>query len=191
MLANYRSEVLTGITEATTVDEGTWDSNTDLQEFVAFQHSQLESQLSDQAYEPGFQESASALTEGSDPFRQHPPDLSLSHTSSSASYELGTQPFQTSVLEMGTYSEAQTLPSSAGRHQQLRLPVVQASQEKVRCTWPGCLRVLKKDSHTRHVNECHLGKVMDVCTGCGREFSHMYMKKVHVCHGPLSRRRRS
>ncbi|KAJ8585808.1 hypothetical protein M405DRAFT_844294 [Rhizopogon salebrosus TDB-379] len=173
MLANCRSV-------APMADEDIRDSNTDLQEIMAFKHSQ--SQLSDPAYEPRFQGSANALTEGSGPFRQHPPDLSFSHTSesSSASYELDTQPFEISVLEMGTYSEAQTLPgSSAGRHQQLLLPVVQAGQEKLRCTWPGCLSVIKKDSHARHMNECHLGKVVGVCTGCGREFSRMYMKKDH------------
>jgi hypothetical protein len=109
-------------------------------------------------------------------------DLSISH----ASHSVATQPFSF-VPEIGTCSDAQ--PLSGGRHQQLRLPTVQGGEEKVRCTWLGCSRVVKRDSHARHVDECHLRKVRDVCTGCGRGFSRMYMKKNHLCQGPLSKRR--
>jgi hypothetical protein len=112
-------------------------------------------------------------------------DLSISHTSGSVSTQLFSL-----VPEMGTPSEAQPLSdSSAGRHHQLRLPIVQGGEEKVRCSWLGCSRVVKRDSHARHVNECHLRKVRDVCTGCGRGFARLYLKKNHLCHGPSSKGR--
>jgi hypothetical protein len=106
-----------------------------------------------------------------------------------ASHSVVTQPFSF-VPEMGTSSEAQPLSDfSASRHDQLRLPIVQGGEEKVRCTWLGCSSVVKRDSHARHVNECHLRKVRDVCTGCGRGFARLYMKKNHLCHGPSSKHR--
>ncbi|KAJ8581053.1 hypothetical protein M405DRAFT_643392 [Rhizopogon salebrosus TDB-379] len=112
-------------------------------------------------------------------------DLSISHVSRSVSTQLFSF-----VPEMGTSSEAQALcDSSAGRHHQLRLPIVQGGEEKVRCSWLGCSSVVKRDGHARHVNECHLGKVRDVCTGCGRGFARLYQKRNHVCHGPSSKRR--
>ncbi|KAJ8580129.1 hypothetical protein M405DRAFT_834856 [Rhizopogon salebrosus TDB-379] len=174
MLASCQSE-------ATMMNEDTRDSSTDLRGILAFQH--LQGQSSDQAYDALFQESVNTLSERADlPFRQPPPDLSISH----ASHFVATQPFLF-VPEIGTCSDAQ--PLSGGRHQQLRLPTVQGGEEKVRCTWLGCSRVVKRDSHARHVDECHLRKVRDVCTGCGRGFSRMYMKKNHLCQGPLSKRR--
>jgi hypothetical protein len=180
---------------------------------LALQH--LQSQVSIQAYDPLSPEPADTLREGADfHFRQLSPgllfvtlvpclknaypirtlDLPFSHISGPVpvDYELDAKPFQSFVPEMGTCSEEQTLScSSASRHQQLRLPVVRAGQKKVRCTWLGCSRVVKKDSYARHVDECHLGKVRDVCTGCGRVFPRMYMKKDHLCHGSSSKRRSS
>jgi hypothetical protein len=112
-------------------------------------------------------------------------DLSISL----ASHSVVTQPCSL-VPEMGTSSDAQPLSDfSASRHDQLRLPIVQGGEEKVRCTWPGCSSVVKRDSHARHVNECHLRKVRDVCTDCGKGFVRLYMKKNHLCHGPSSKRR--
>ncbi|KAJ8584381.1 hypothetical protein M405DRAFT_826937 [Rhizopogon salebrosus TDB-379] len=177
MLASCQSE-------ATMMNEDTRYSSTDLQGILAFQN--LQGQLSDKAYGSLSQEFVNTLPEWADlPFRQPSPELSIYH----ASRSISTQPFSF-VPEMGTSSEAQALSGpSAGRHQRLCLPIVQGGEEKVRCTWLGCSRVVKRDSHARHVNECHLRKVRDICAGCGRGFSRLYMKKNHLCHGPLSKRR--
>ncbi|OAX32661.1 hypothetical protein K503DRAFT_776442 [Rhizopogon vinicolor AM-OR11-026] len=157
---------------------------------LAFRH--LQNQLSDQSegYVP--EESVGItgtfnLPQGADPDPPPlSPDLPLSD-SGSVGYELGTQatqPFQSFIVEYGTYSSG----SSASRHQELRLPIVQGGQDKVICTWPGCSKVVNEDNHFRHVNEAHLRKVRDVCTGCGRAFPRMYMKKKHICRGLFKRR---
>ncbi|KAG1800488.1 hypothetical protein EV424DRAFT_1545725 [Suillus variegatus] len=73
--------------------------------------------------------------------------------------------------------------SSANRDQQPCLPiqVAQAGKDRVKCTWSGCSRTLKKDSLTRHVNEMHRRKVKAVCDGCGRGFARPYMFRGHIC----------
>ncbi|KAG2112742.1 hypothetical protein BD769DRAFT_56606 [Suillus cothurnatus] len=94
-------------------------------------------------------------------------------------YELGEQTF---VPQHGPRSEGETLPGSSSRlDPQSSLPTVQGNQDKVKCTWPGCSKFVKKWSRTRHVNETHLQKVRAVCESCGRGFTRLYMKKDHVC----------
>ncbi|OJA09595.1 hypothetical protein AZE42_12422 [Rhizopogon vesiculosus] len=147
MLATCQSEVAS-------VDEGAWNSSTNLETIfsdevqtitpatanegnaislsttlsllsqpLVFQHSQR--QVSGQEYGPHSQEFVNTLSEGADP-----PELLFSDTPVSAGYELGTQPFQF-IPEYST-SEGQTLShSSANRHQELRLSVVQGGQEKI------------------------------------------------------------
>ncbi|KAG1749445.1 hypothetical protein EDB19DRAFT_1904546 [Suillus lakei] len=146
-----------------------------LPELLAFR-----GQLSDQYYRP--LESARVmgpLPEDVDPpFGQLPQDL-LRGTSSSMSYELSVQPF---LHQHGTYSEGRTLSgSSARRDQSLPSPIVQCSQDKVKCTWPGCSKFVKKDNRTRHVNETHLRKVKAVCAGCGKRFTRPYLRRDHIC----------
>jgi hypothetical protein len=107
-------------------------------------------------------------------------------TSSSVTDEVGVQPFHLSAPQHGTYSEGQTLSGpSTSRYQESHIPVVQDSQESVKCTWPGCSRVVRKDGYNRHVDETHLRKVKAVCARCGRAFSRIYMKKNHelTCRG--------
>ncbi|OJA20117.1 hypothetical protein AZE42_04108 [Rhizopogon vesiculosus] len=163
---------------------------------LAFQH--LQNQLSDQSEGYNYIPEESVGITGTFNLPQGvdldppplSPDLPLSD-SGSVGYELGTQPFQSFIVEYDTYSDGQTSSgSSASRHKELRLSIVQGGQEKVICTWPGCSRVVNEDNHFRHVNEAHLRKVKDVCTGCGRAFPRMYMKKNHICRG-LSKRRSS
>lgn len=103
-------------------------------------------------------------------------DVSLCDTSS---YELDVQPF---VPQDSIYSEGKTSSGLLSRlSQRLPPPVMQDSQDKVKCTWPGCLKFVRKDSRTRHVNEIHLRKVKTVCAGCGKGFPRSYMKKYHIC----------
>ncbi|KAG2112746.1 hypothetical protein BD769DRAFT_1391865 [Suillus cothurnatus] len=75
-------------------------------------------------------------------------------------YELGAQPF---LPQHHTYSEGK------------------GSQDRVKCIWPGCSKFVRKENHTRHVNETHLRKIKTLCTGCGKEFTRSYMKKDHIC----------
>ncbi|OJA11234.1 hypothetical protein AZE42_11732, partial [Rhizopogon vesiculosus] len=141
--------------EAALVDEGAWNSSTNLETIfgdevqtitpatvngrnairlsttlpllsqpLAFQHSQR--QVLDQEYGPHSQEFVNTLSEEADP-----PEPLFSHTPVSGGYELSTQPFQF-IPEYST-SEGQTFShSSANRHEELRLSVVQGNQEKVR-----------------------------------------------------------
>ncbi|KAJ8594769.1 hypothetical protein M405DRAFT_808420 [Rhizopogon salebrosus TDB-379] len=99
---------------------------------------------------------------------------------------MDAQPFNfyPSTPQHGTYSEWQTLSDSSASYQESHIPVAQGDQEKVKCTWSGCLRVVKKNSYTRHVDEIHLRKVKALCARCGRAFPRMYMKKNHelTCH---------
>lgn len=85
-----------------------------------------------------------------------------------------------------------TSGSSAKRHPHLCLPVVLGGKEKVKCTWPGCSSILKKDSHTRHVDNIHLRTVKAICARCGREFTRTYAKTNHeiTCLGARSKRKR-
>ncbi|KAG1799302.1 uncharacterized protein HD556DRAFT_1346792 [Suillus plorans] len=90
------------------------------------------------------------------------------------------------LLQSDTYFDGKTISeseSSASRDQQPSLPiqVVQAGQDKVKCTWSGCSRALSKDSLTRHLNEFHRRKVKAVCVGCGKRFARPYMLKNHIC----------
>jgi hypothetical protein len=104
-----------------------------------------------------------------------------------ASHEMDAQPFDfyPSTPQPGTCPEWQTLSGSSISHQESHVPVAQGDQEKVKCTWSGCSRVVKKGSYTRHVNEMHLRKVKAVCARCGRAFPRTYMKKNHelTCRG--------
>ncbi|KAG1807558.1 hypothetical protein EV424DRAFT_233219 [Suillus variegatus] len=73
--------------------------------------------------------------------------------------------------------------SSASHDQQSSHPiqVAKAGQDKVKCTWPGCSKALRKDSLTRHINETHRRKVKAVCVYCGKRFARPYMLKNHIC----------
>ncbi|KAG2066375.1 hypothetical protein BDR04DRAFT_1121221 [Suillus decipiens] len=109
---------------------------------------------------------------------QRPSDALLCNTSSHVSYEL--QPF---VPQDGmSFEEKTTSGSSSTLNQRPPPPIVQEIQDKVKCTWPGCSKFVKKESRTRHVNETHLKKVKTVCADCGKGFTRSYMKKDHICH---------
>ncbi|KIK38756.1 hypothetical protein CY34DRAFT_14848 [Suillus luteus UH-Slu-Lm8-n1] len=135
-------------------------------------------QLSGLEYGPsGF---ARTLPEGARlPIGILPGNLLFSGTNGVVSYGLGVPGFPPNY---GTYSDGE-MPSesSARRGQQPRFPVEQGGQDKVKCTWPGCSRAVKKDNLTRHVNEMHQRKVKAVCTGCRKGFSRPYMLKYHTC----------
>ncbi|KAG2348203.1 hypothetical protein BDR05DRAFT_956732 [Suillus weaverae] len=136
------------------------------------------SQLPDPEYGPlGF---TSTLPEGVGlPIGKLSQDLSLSGTSDVIGYGLGIPGF---LPQYDTYFDGKTLPESSARHdQQPRLPIAQGSQDKVKCTWSGCSRAVKKDNLTRHVNEMHRRKVKAVCAGCGKRFARPYMLKDHIC----------
>ncbi|KAG0708563.1 hypothetical protein DFH29DRAFT_993985 [Suillus ampliporus] len=150
---------------------------------LPFQH--LQGQLSDQEYGPPSQERTeitNALSEGVDlPTGQLSQDLLPSDC---ADYELGTHPFQKFILPC---TEGQTLSDpSTSRQQQLYLPVVRDSEEKVKCMWSGCSSVVK--NYTRHVNEIHLRQFRAICASCGKAFQRPYMKKNHICRGRHSKR---
>ncbi|KAG2066376.1 hypothetical protein BDR04DRAFT_1169953 [Suillus decipiens] len=85
--------------------------------------------------------------------------LLLSETSGFVSNELGVPEF---LPRDDTYSK-EMLPDSSARHDQPHLAIVQGGQDKVRCTWPGCSRSVKKNNLTRHVNEMHRRRVKAVC----------------------------
>jgi hypothetical protein len=105
--------------------------------------------------------------------------------------ELGVEP---SSSQHGTCSEGQALSgTSTSFHQELREPVVQCDQEKVKCTWPGCPSVVVKNGYTRHVNETHLRKVKAVCARCEKTFPRTYMRKNHerTCRGRQGKNRSS
>ncbi|KAG1778298.1 hypothetical protein EV702DRAFT_1095450 [Suillus placidus] len=125
-------------------------------------------QLSDLEYGPlGF---TSTLPEG---VGRVQPDLLLSGTSGVASYGLGIPGF---LPQYDKYFNGKTLSESSARHdQQPCLPIAQGSQDKVKCTWSGCSRAVRKDNLTRHVNEMHRRKVKAVCAGCGKRFARPYM----------------
>ncbi|KAG2153390.1 hypothetical protein DEU56DRAFT_751970 [Suillus clintonianus] len=105
------------------------------------------------------------------PLGQLPPGLDLLFASS-VSHELFTPVVPGHVKQ--TISG-----SSARRYQHLCLPIVLGGQEKLKCTWLGCSSILKKDSHTRHVEEVHFRTVKAICTRCEREFTRTYAKKKH------------
>ncbi|KAG2041295.1 hypothetical protein BDR03DRAFT_714398 [Suillus americanus] len=82
----------------------------------------------------------------------------------------------------GTYPDGQPSSSSSTRLDgQVPLTVVQGNQEKVKCTWSGCSRVVKKDNIARHVNEMHRRRIKVVCGECGKGFARPYMMKNHNC----------
>ncbi|KAG2041305.1 hypothetical protein BDR03DRAFT_946166 [Suillus americanus] len=121
---------------------------------------------------------ASTLQENVDLVAQLPQELLPCSTSS---YELDTGDFLPQS-QNGTCPDGQTSSgSSTGLDKQLPLTVVQGIQEKVKCTWSGCSRVVKKDNLTRHVNEMHRRKIKAVCNGCGKGFTRPYMMKGHSC----------
>jgi uncharacterized C2H2 Zn-finger protein len=116
----------------------------------------------------------------------------LTGASGSVSHELGTQPLQKFLPEDDTCSEGQTLSGPSARHyQRLYLPMMQDGKDKVKCMWPECSSVIKKDSYIRHVNEVHKRQVKAVCTTCGKKFPRPYMKKTHICPGRYSKRSNS
>jgi uncharacterized C2H2 Zn-finger protein len=121
-------------------------------------------------------------------------DILLSGTSGCVSDKLGVQPFHPPPPQHGVCSEGRSLyGSSTSQRQELHASVApgelsyeftDSSQEKVKCTWPRCSRVIRKDNYTRHVNETHLKRVDAVCAHCERTFSRKYTKKKHefTCH---------
>ncbi|KAG2347590.1 hypothetical protein BDR05DRAFT_958354 [Suillus weaverae] len=133
------------------------------------------------------QESVGVINAIADPHvGQLSPDLMFA---SSVSHLI--PPFQSSVD--GHVTERQTTSgSSAKRYPHLCLPIMLGGQEKVKCTWPGCSSILKKDSHTRHVDNIHLRKVKAICTRCEREFTRTYAKTKHelTCPGAHATRKR-
>jgi hypothetical protein len=54
------------------------------------------------------------------------------------------------------------------RHQVFHVLVAQAYQETVKCTWPGCARVVREDSYTWNEDETHRREVKAVCARCDR-----------------------
>lgn len=79
-------------------------------------------------------------------------------------------PFQ-SFVDVHVTERQSTSGSSAKRYADLCLPIVLGDQERVKCTWPGCMSILKKDGHTRHVENIHLRKVKAICPRCPRAHS--------------------
>ncbi|KAG1763385.1 hypothetical protein EDD22DRAFT_969439 [Suillus occidentalis] len=120
---------------------------------------------------------ASTLPEGARlPISDLPENLLLDGV---VSYEFGVAEFPPNY---GTYSDAEMLPESSARHdQQPRFSIEQGGQDKVKCTWPGCSKSVKKENLTRHVNEVHRRKVKAVCTRCKKGFSRPYMLRDHIC----------
>ncbi|KAG1728717.1 uncharacterized protein EDB91DRAFT_1313361 [Suillus paluster] len=123
----------------------------------------LHGQFMEQEYGPlGSVGVTGSLSEHANPpVGQLPQDMVLHGISSSVG---GEQPF---LPQHDTYSEGQTLFDSS----EPLLPNAQGSQDKVKCTWPGCSRFVKKENRTRHVNEMHRRKVKAVCAGCGKGFA--------------------
>ncbi|KAG1805793.1 uncharacterized protein BJ212DRAFT_1390355 [Suillus subaureus] len=96
-----------------------------------------------------------------------------------SSYELAAGNF---LPQNGTRPDGQISSGSSTRlDEQQPLTIVQGVQEKVKCTWSGCSRVVKKDNLTRHVNEMHRRKIKAICNGCGNGFTRPYMMKGHSC----------
>ncbi|KAG1842303.1 hypothetical protein C8R48DRAFT_737816 [Suillus tomentosus] len=116
----------------------------------------------------------STLPEGL-PISRLPQDLLLS-----GSYRLDFSPQYDTYFYRKMMSESE---SSASCDQQSSHPiqVALADQDKVKCTWSGCSKALKKGSLTRHINETHRRKVKAVCVPCGKRFARPYMLKNHVC----------
>ncbi|KAG1884608.1 hypothetical protein F4604DRAFT_182998 [Suillus subluteus] len=180
LLTNCEPEVAMG-------DEGpweSWDSRVDLQAVIddnpltiVQEPLPFHGRLSDLEFGPleavGV---ASTLQESIYLVDQLPQELLPCSTSS---YE----PAAGDVLpQHGTCPDGQTSSGSSSRlDEQLPLTVVQGVQEKVKCTWSGCSRVVKKDSLTRHVNEMHRRRIKVVCSGCGKGFARPYMMKNHNC----------
>ncbi|KAG2123001.1 hypothetical protein BD769DRAFT_1745125 [Suillus cothurnatus] len=127
-----------------------------------------------QDYGPLSQESAVVVNATVDPpVEQRSPDLMFA-----SSVNHVVPPFQSPVI--GHVVERQpTSGSSAKRYSYLCLPIMLGGKEKVKCTWPGCSSILKKDNHTRHVDNIHLRKVKAICTRCKRGFTRTYAKTKH------------
>lgn len=110
------------------------------------------------------------------PVEQLSPDLMFASSVSHIA-----PPFQSSVN--GHVAERQpTSGSSAKRYSHLCLPIMLRGKEKVKCTWPGCSSILKKDNHTRHVDNIHLCKVKAICTRCSGAHStrKRYIHKAYL-----------
>ncbi|KAG2139129.1 uncharacterized protein EDB93DRAFT_1330347 [Suillus bovinus] len=136
-------------------------------------------QLSDLEPEYGALGYTSTLAEGA-PVGELPQDMMHSGTSGIVNYGLGVYEF---LPQHSTYSAdgKMSSESSVRRDPQPPPPIAQAGLDKVKCTWHGCSRTLKKNCMTRHVNEMHLRKVKAVCDSCGRRFARPHMLKVHTC----------
>ncbi|KAG1818016.1 uncharacterized protein BJ212DRAFT_1479839 [Suillus subaureus] len=140
-----------------------------------------------QEYGPLSQESVGVVNATTDPpVEQLSPDQMFASSVSHVA-----PPFQSSVNGHVTEGQA-TSGSSAKRYPHLCLPIMLGGQEKVECTWPGCASILKKDSHTRHVDNIHLRKIKAICTRCGRGFTRTYAKTKHelTCFGAHSTHKR-
>ncbi|KIK43952.1 hypothetical protein CY34DRAFT_803181 [Suillus luteus UH-Slu-Lm8-n1] len=144
----------------------------------------LPSSTPSQEYGPGSVGIVNAVEDP--PVGQLSPDMifagSISHVVS---------PFQ-SFVDVHVTERQSTSSSSAKRYAHLCLPIVPGDQERVKCTWPGCMSVLKKDGHTRHVENIHLRKVKAICPRCEREFTRTYAKTKHelTCPRAHSKRKR-
>ncbi|KAG2074832.1 hypothetical protein BDR04DRAFT_1140418 [Suillus decipiens] len=84
-----------------------------------------------------------------------------------------------------------TTGSPAKRYPHLYIPIALSGQEKVKCMWRGYSNILKKDSHTRHVDNIHIRKVKAICARCERKFTRAYAKTKHeiTCLGARSKRK--
>ncbi|KAG2048304.1 hypothetical protein BDR06DRAFT_1013082 [Suillus hirtellus] len=61
---------------------------------------------------------------------------------------------------------------------QLSVPI--QAKDQVKCTWHGCLALVKKDNIRRHVKEVHERKIKAVCAGCGKQFKRPYQMNEHI-----------
>ncbi|KAG2050269.1 hypothetical protein BDR06DRAFT_652290 [Suillus hirtellus] len=127
-----------------------------------------------QEYGPLLQESVGVVNVMADPpVGQLSPDLMVA-----GSMNHIVPPFQ-SFIDGHATERLTTSGFSARRYPHLCLSIVLGDQERVKCTWPGCSSILKKDSHTRHVDNIHLRIVKAICTRCEREFTRKYAKTKH------------
>ncbi|KAG2126519.1 hypothetical protein DEU56DRAFT_959513 [Suillus clintonianus] len=137
----------------------------------------LHGQFSDQGYGPleSVGDMGSLLEDADPPFSQCSQDRD---TAGFISHKLGAKSF---LHQHDMYPEGQTLSGSSSTHDQRFPPPIVQISHKVKCTWPGCTRFLKKDGLTRHVNETHRRKVKAVCAVCGKKFTRPYLKRNHIC----------
>ncbi|KAG2070438.1 hypothetical protein BDR04DRAFT_1155468 [Suillus decipiens] len=97
----------------------------------------------------------------------------------SSNYEPATGDF---LSHHGAHPDGQAASGSSTKlDEQPLVTVVQGVQEKVRCSWSGCSRVVKKENLSRHVNEVHRRRIKVVCNQCGNGFARPYLMRDHNC----------